>query len=505
MDALAYEEAAEHYEHALQALELEPSAGGVRRGELLLALGDASWRAGERERSRAAYTRAIDLAKRIGAPQLRGMAVLGLGTGGSSLEGFDASTQASNDTIAELEQALAALPEDDSPLRARLLGRLAVALYWSAPHERRLELSNEAVAMAERVGNRAALLRVQVSRMFALWGAEAVDTRLAAATSVLELAEELGRPDDALEARLHRLMCFLAIGDIAAVDHEIAAYRRVAEEVRQPHYRWYSAIFAGMRAMIDGRFAEGEQLAHGALELGERIQEPPALLIFGGQMLALWRSQGRFAEFDNLLRTVREVNAQLPAMRAAMAGGAAQLGRLDEARSLFDGLAATEFRELPRDVTWTAAVALLCETCAILGDGEAAVVLDRLVSPYSGQIATAGPGDCWGPVDYFRGLLARTRGDLDDAAAHFEAAIELAAGMGARPDVARTQYEYAVVLVGRDATGDRSKAMKLVREALVTVNDLGMTTLAERLDELRTTTERAVTTSTDRSHPRAGT
>jgi tetratricopeptide (TPR) repeat protein len=475
MVALAYEEAAEQYEHSLQALELDPVPDESRRGELLLAIGDASWRAGDRERSREAYSRAIDLAKTVDDPHLFGTAVLGLGTGQSSQEGFDASTQPSQETIAELEQALAALPDDDSSLRARLLGRLAVAVYWSASDERRVELSDEAVAMARRIGDRLALLRVLVSRMFALWGREALDERLADATEVLELAEELGRPDDALEARFHRVICFMTIGDIAAVDEEIATYRRVADELRQPHYRWYGMALAAMRAIVDGRFAEGERLAHEALAIGEAIQEPAAAPIFGGQLLAAWRAQGRFVEFDELMVAIRDLTPTLPATTAPRAWAAAQLGRSDEARSLFDALAATSF-ELPRDVAWNPAMALLCETCAILRDASAAAALDELIRPYSGQYCVSGP-HAWGPVDYSRGLLARTRGDIDAALAHFEAALQLATAMGARPDTARIQHESAVTLLQRDAPGDRDKAATLLREALATANELGMATL----------------------------
>jgi hypothetical protein len=45
-----------------------------------------------------------------------------------------------------LEEALRVLPPDDSALRARVLGRLAMELYWSSPRERRATLCQQAVA-----------------------------------------------------------------------------------------------------------------------------------------------------------------------------------------------------------------------------------------------------------------------------------------------------------------------------------------------------------------------
>ena len=66
-----------------------------------------------------------------------------------------------------LEEALDQLPEADGALRARLLARLAAALYWSASAERRESLAEEAIAMARRVGDPATLAFV-LSGLFAL-------------------------------------------------------------------------------------------------------------------------------------------------------------------------------------------------------------------------------------------------------------------------------------------------------------------------------------------------
>ena len=71
-----------------------------------------------------------------------------------------------------LEEALAGLGDDDSALRARLLTRLASALYYSGATGRCTALSSEAVAMARRIGDPAALASVLIP-----WGL-AVQVRL---------------------------------------------------------------------------------------------------------------------------------------------------------------------------------------------------------------------------------------------------------------------------------------------------------------------------------------
>nr|MDQ3936510.1 AAA family ATPase [Actinomycetota bacterium] len=65
---LAYEEAAGHYERALQAFGLEERADVPRRCDLLLALGEAQNRAGDARNARETLQRAFGLARKLEAP-----------------------------------------------------------------------------------------------------------------------------------------------------------------------------------------------------------------------------------------------------------------------------------------------------------------------------------------------------------------------------------------------------------------------------------------------------
>ena len=46
----------------------------------------------------------------------------------------------------------------------------------------------------------------------------------------------------------------------------------------------------------------------------------------------------------------------------------------------------------------------------------------------------------------------------EEAAQHFEDALAMNARMGARPWLAHTQHEYAVMLLARDQPGDRAQS-----------------------------------------------
>ena len=79
------------------------------------------------------------------------------------------------------------------------------------------------------------------------------------------------------------------------------------------------------------------------------------------------------------------------------------------------------------------------------------------------------------------GLLARTAGKLDRAAAHFEEALAFCRKAGYRPELAWTCCDYADTLLQRDGSGDREKAMALLDEALSISRELGMRPLMERV------------------------
>ena len=136
LDRLAYEDAAERFARALEALELADAEDEA--GPVLLARGDALLRAGEPATAREAFTAAARLARRAGDAALLGEAALGFAGLGIAIVGLDA------EAIARLEEALETA--SDPMLRSRLQARLGRrALLRARPH---------ALGGAERRGGR---------------------------------------------------------------------------------------------------------------------------------------------------------------------------------------------------------------------------------------------------------------------------------------------------------------------------------------------------------------
>ncbi len=504
---LAYEEGAEHYVRALQGLER--SAGSTdlpaeerqsnqqrsapQRCGLLLALGEAQTQGGEPDRARETFLQAAGVARTLPAPEPLARAALGFEVVSWDFEGgeFDEVY------LGLLEEAAAALGDADSVLRARVLARLARLRHRSISPERRAAVSREAVAMARRVGDPATLAVALLSRNLALWDSDDAENRLARATEIVRMAEQAGDRGLALEGRLWRTTTLLELGDIRAVDGEVHAYVGLAEELRQPRYLWMATWLRAMRASLDGRFDEAEGLVHQALAVGQRVHEPNAVQAFSVQMMALRRDQGRLEEIEPTVRGFIEQYPTITAWRCALLMLHSELGREAEVRSAFEQSAANDFSDVPADLLWLTNMSILCEACALLGDVPRAARLYEMLLPHAARNIVVGAGAaCLGSVARPLGLLARTMSRWEEAITHFEVALRFNSQMRARPLVARTQYDYARMLlvageaVGRlaiEGTGGSSsedRAVQLLGQALGAARELRMRNLIDRIEGL---------------------
>ncbi len=140
MRLLAYEEAVGHYLKALRALE-DAAPDWIdqgRRCDLLLALGEAARRAGDLDKAAGAFRRVADVAREHGFGERLARAALGLGGPWVSMG------VVAREVMGLLEEAQRRLGDQDSVLRARVLARIAMELYFSDALERRARLSPDA-------------------------------------------------------------------------------------------------------------------------------------------------------------------------------------------------------------------------------------------------------------------------------------------------------------------------------------------------------------------------
>jgi class 3 adenylate cyclase len=467
-ELLAYEEAANHYERGLSALEAVEPVEETRRCELLISLGEAQFASGTTV-FRQTFLRAAELARRIGSPDQFARAAIApfsVFLGGTGVP--------DEERIGVLEEALALLGDGDSALRAHVMTLLGGELLFAPQPERREQLCREAIEIARRVGDRGALA-------FALRVGNTVLERPEDPKPCLEILDEvvaLARrsKDKRMEAsgRMGRIAYLIRLADTESIDQEIEVFSRLAEELRQPTHLANAATMRACRALWQGQLAEARRLSWEARSQRLRFNPEMAAQWFGLLLYDLRRKQGRLAEEIPVIVKGVERFPVIPVWRCLLACAYAETGCEEDARLQLEKLAENDFIVLSDDLLYLSNLGLLSDVCATLRDEERAVPLYDRLRLYKGRYLSWHVILVRGSAARSLGLLAAAMRRWDDAERHFEEAIEVDRQMRARGWLPRTQCDYARMLLDRNELGDRGKALNLLAEAVKTSQELGL-------------------------------
>ena len=151
-----------------------------------------------------------------------------------------------------------------------------------------------------------------------------------------------------------------------------AALATLAAELRQPLYHHFAVGWEVVWAQMAGRVGDAERLAREAYELGRRAQARDAETIYAAQLLILRRREDALGgvRLDDRAAT-SSATPRCVAWRAILPMAHLMTGDTQAGVAQFRELAQDEFAAIPRDMFWFTAIALLGETCALLGDARA--------------------------------------------------------------------------------------------------------------------------------------
>ncbi len=460
--AAAYDEAAAHLDSVLR---FGPQA--VERAEVLLDLATVELRRASYEASRDACEEAFRIATEYGAATVAADAAVGFEVAMHfpGLPGGHAAEM--------LARALEMVGDDAPEVRARVLATLGRALVFAGRGREGVSTAETAVALARAVGDPQSLM---VALEALTTAADEPHQWLAASRELADLAELYGDPWAAAYASASLLRAYIALGRLDDAASTLTHQRSVSTVGRFAMFEFMAHTYAAVLALAAADFVAAEREAEQAQARARADGAPYDEGVYGLQMYAIRRAQGRLAEVEPMMRAVAATTDPPPLWRPGLAAVYADLGMFDEARSVFAGLVPDRFAAVSRDSVWPASLTFLTETCLALADTEqAAVLYDELIA-FRGFNLMAGMTICFGPADRLLGGLAALLGRPEDAEDHFRIALDLAERSRSPLWIAEVQSDWADLLV----RSQPARAQQLRDRALMAAERYGITRLLDR-------------------------
>jgi DNA-binding CsgD family transcriptional regulator len=382
--------------------------------------------------------------------------------------------------------ALAGLPDVDDPLRCRLLAQFAHSTVFAVDPAVMSRASAQALAMAERLDDPAALGDALRARQLARAGADGCAERLVLGGRLLAVAQRTGDPADELWGHLWRFDALLQAGRVADAEAELDRVEPVVVRLRRPLARLHLLRGRFALAFGRGRFGEAVRLNDEALDLVRRGGDDGAVATALVLRIILARCTGESPGDLAWFHASPELHSPFAALGcAAYARWLLDGGRPDEARTWYAGLPQAGSPRIPSFIalpleSWRA------ELATDLGDAATAEVSHRLLLPHADLHVVGGAGaiTTHGSVRGPLGVAALGAGRPDVAVRHLEGAVAANDAAGLVPWAAQARYRLAVALRQRGRGGDADAASAAARAAGEAAGRIGMAPLRAAAAEL---------------------
>jgi tetratricopeptide (TPR) repeat protein len=470
---LAPDEAVRWYTQALELLdERETSDRGSRRCDLLLRLGVAQRLAGSAA-FRDTLLEVAHLAQADGDTDRLIEAALANSRGFASFVG-----NLDEERIAILQAALDALGSRSPELRARLLAQWAAEATFGPEYDADV-LIEEALTLTEHSDDPQARWHA-LQALYLNFVPRNLATRLACRDEYFGL---LDRVDLQQQATIHMGWFAAAVQsvDIDEVRRDALQMDASSHALGDPVQIWLAAWADAGLQILSGDLETGQQRADAALQIALDNEQPDAFVIYGAQLINLRMMQGREAEICDLVAQTAADNPGVPAFRAAHAALLASSGRLEEARREL-GRFTTDSPDLWADPIGPYSLALWADAAGRTRHRLAARRIIPLLGPFADQWIWSGASE-HGPVALSMGLLFAVLNSPDKATECFAQALQMADKMASPYSLARTQVEWAVMLLEQ---GNRDEAQTRLLQAADIARKHGFRGLETRTDALTT-------------------
>lgn len=409
--------------------------------EVLLAEADALARAGSALDARGLLRMAREVADRCRHPHLIARAALAVARLGARF------ATRRDETVRELETALASAIDVDVALEAQLTAALARELQHSVPEDRPRAgpLSRRALDLGRNARDPVTLAACLLARHDVLWTPGTADERFGVASEIVAVAHGAGDQEGEAEGLLLLANAQLERGSAAYLP-ALNSCLDIAERLAQPRHRYTAETRRAALALLGGRLDEAAERIAAAAALGERIREPDVANVAMSQRLELIRARG---DPDELRAFAADAVAHWTGApvhaHAVAAGFLTRAGDLDAARPHVATVVDLGTWRADRSYLWSVFVHELSRAAVALDDGDLCAQLLEDLVPLGGSCGVNGA------VVAFAGSHAHTSAILASALGSSEA--------GTLFDQACTTYQRLGALAWLDqAQRDRRSA-----------------------------------------------
>lgn len=416
----AHVEADALYTQALDRWGDDPAREEPDRFELLMRRAASLRRAADWTALTAVAHEALASARRIGDPELVARAAWSTTQG--ALWQPTRYGEVDEEIVAALRECLDVLPPGDSAARCQTLMVLACEAYHVLVPEQRRELVDEALSMAERIGDPLLLAHVRLTACIGAWEPATVHERLTLARAAAATFEERDDLHSLVHALTHLAITASEAGDPRTMWEAHARASVLATELRLTYAQFVLEGLAGPWLLMAGEVDEAMR-AFAAFEEALALSSLPHLE--DGRMAAIVAVALWLHRFPMPVQEMVQLAGTIP----LPAGPALALclwvnGEEELARR---SLAKVGADMRPRDWYSLFNWATGCAVGLMLGDPALAADAYERLLPYADGCVGAGSGVSSGPAHAYLAMAAAATGEPERAREHATAAEAQAA------------------------------------------------------------------------------
>jgi len=463
----AFAEAVAMYERALQVVEFQHEPNPETRFDLLFRVGQAQFSAGELNAATQSLMKSAIVAYRE-----RWWVRLA-----DALFAYQfVCQQCGFRHIASIplhQLALEHIPDESHGVRARTLVSLAKA-HRTAGNP---DLAESAFRSGVEVARRCADPRILLDCLRkGNWTVGRLPSSIREGLEISREALELARLHESREAVIDSLIDVVFqlcdLGEVDEVEQLLAEILDLAQRERQPHYLNVLAGFETSVAILRGKWLDAYAKAQKTLK---QIPVQGVLGLegrYGFQLFSIKRAQGQLDQMREIANAILATGAITRFWLPGQIMLHCELEQYEHARESLQQLG--DLRKLPKDDLYVTSLIYLAESCVALRDKARCSQIYELLMPYRPLNATL-PGTLMlGAISGYLGSLAATIQCQAEASSLFEEAIAMNTAMRALPFLARTQVDYARLLLACDNPDAHLYAQQLVAAAKPVASKLNL-------------------------------